>query len=464
MNRNPTSLALIAISGLCLLTVPARAADFAVPGEYATIQAALQMARAGDTVVVQPGLYREQLTIGAGVTVRSVGDGKAGKNGLARAEATVIDSGGKAPAVVMEEGAVLDGLSVTGAGKFDQAEFDRHHAERGENLPDERGAVGAGGGGSSAIQIDGVTAVVRHCIVHDNGHPGIAISGKRNESEVRGNAVFRNMGGGIGIANGARAWIVGNRCWENLRGGIGCRAAQPLIEENQSFRNVRAGIGIREGAAPTVRGNECYENRRAGIGIRMTGTRPYVHNNTCRDNGMAGIGCRAQAAPILVGNECSGNRLAGIGAMTNARPTIIGNRIHDNMAAAIGLDACDSGEALILDNEISAPKLVCLGVQQGWTVTARDNSFSREGGMPPLVMVFKGGVADFIGNTFDGSGVAAIRSEGESLSATIDLSVPLREKADLLSWGCGACRAGCFRWRTTMILVNGECLNRQRLG
>ena len=33
--------------------------------------------------------------------------------------------------------------------------------------------------------------------------------------------------------------------------------------------------------------------------------------------------------------------------------------------------------------------------------------------MPPLVMVFEGARADFTDNQFDGSGVAAIRSQGQ---------------------------------------------------
>lgn len=397
---------------LLLFSTAGQAAEIAVPGEFPTIQAAIDAAQPGDIVVVQPGRYQERIRVAQKVTVLSAGDATPGKIGLARAEATIIDAGGKSPAVIMEDRSAIDGLTVTGAGRFDQAEFDKHYAERGENLPDERGAVGAGGGGA-AVSIDGVTARVANCIVHDNGQPGIGLSGDAAWSAIKDNHVYRNMGGGIGIADGADGRISGNRCWNNLRAGIGCRNAAPTIEDNHCFENVRAGIGNREGATPIVRRNHCYKNRRAGIGVRMAGTEPQIHWNKCYENGMAGIGCRDGAAPIIVGNECYKNRLAGIGAMSNARPTITDNKIYENEAAAIGLDACESGEALIHRNHIVAKKLVCIGIQSGWSVSVEDNQISRKGGLPPLVMVFEGARADFTGNQFEGSGVAAIRSQGQ---------------------------------------------------
>ena len=115
----------------------------------------------------------------------------------------MLDAGGNAPAVRLLEGARLDGFSVTGAGEFDQNLFDKHHAERGENLPDRLGAVGVGDG-NAAILIEDVSGEVRNCIVRDNGHPGIGVIGEGNQSAILNNAVFRNMGGGIGIANTKR--------------------------------------------------------------------------------------------------------------------------------------------------------------------------------------------------------------------------------------------------------------------
>jgi hypothetical protein len=404
----------------------ASAAEVQAPGGFLNVQAAINSAQPGDTVVLSAGYYREQITIPSAVKLRSAGDAALGKTGLARAEATVIDVGGNVPAVALKEGASMDGITVTGAGKFDQKIFEQHHAQRGENLADNHGEVGVSGS-SAAIVIDGGDATVTNCIVHDNGHPGIGVIGP-GHVVIQDNHVYRNMGGGIGIANGARGLVSGNRCWMNLRAGIGCRNSFPTITENHCYENVRAGIGIREGASPEVYLNKCYKNRRAGIGIRMEGSEPRIFANVCYENGMAGIGCRDRAAPIIFKNECHSNRLAGIGAMGNARPSIVDNKLYGNEAAAIGLDSCEAGEALILDNRIVAKKLVCIGIQSGWTVRIEGNQIEREGGMPPLVMVFEGAQADFIGNTFTGSGVAAIRSRGQIFVCDNQFNCPATRK------------------------------------
>ncbi|MFT5465183.1 MAG: parallel beta-helix repeat protein [Verrucomicrobiales bacterium] len=396
------------------------AAEIGVPGDFKTIQAAIDSAASGDAVVVQPGHYAEQLAMREGVVVQSA-------KGEKRAEKTILDAGGKSPAVTMAEGSTLDGLTVTKAGKFDQAIFDKHFETRGENLADDQGAVGYEGS-SPAVVVAGVTATVKNCIVHDNGNAGIGVSGKKNKSQILNNVVYRNLGGGIGFADGTTALAKGNTCYENLRGGIGCRASSPEIRGNRCFGNVRAGVGIREGATPLVIENECFENRRAGIGNRMKGTAPIIKENKCYRNGMAGIGTRNEASPRIEGNECFENEMAGIGATADARPTIVGNKIYDNKLAAIGLDTCKAGHAVIKDNEITAKTLVAIGIQAGWTVEIEGNQIKREGGMPPLVMVFKGATAEFTGNDFTGSGVAAIRSQGEIVVRGNDFKCPSPRK------------------------------------
>lgn len=402
------------------LAVPlAVARTIEVPAEHATLRAALEAAERGDTVLVAAGTYKERVRLKPGVTLRSAGDDGRGEIGLLRAEKTIIDGSGAVaegedadPGVAMAEGAVLDGFTVTGVGEYDEAKWNEHFETRGANQPHEHiGHFGAPGVGA-----DGVTCKILNNIVHHNGHTGIAIRGEEGREvapEVRGNTCFRNMGGGIGIMRKATGVVSGNTCYENFYAGIGHSGASPLVEKNECHGNVRAGIGISEGACPTVRSNKCYRNRRAGIGTR-TGeeTAPTIEDNDCYENGMAGIGTDEGAAPTIRGNRCFRNELAGIGSRANSKPVILENEVRENQAAGIGFDECEAGEAVVRGNRVFGNKLVAVGVHRGWKVVFEGNEFGREGGLPPMMMVFEGAECEIRDNSFQVSGVAGVRVAG----------------------------------------------------
>ena len=430
---------LTACFALCLLSTKLSAATLRVPAEHARIQSAVDAAKAGDTVLVAAGTYRERVTLKAGVTLRSAGDDAPGKLGLTRAEATVIDGGGTPEpraGVEMAAGAVLDGFTIANVGRYDDAEWNRHFATRGNEQPHEHiGAPGVAG-----VSMRGVTCEVRHNLVHHTGYTGIAITGVAGAAcspLVVSNICHRNMGGGIGSMNGSTAIIRGNTCFENFYAGIGHENASPLVESNRCFGNIRAGIGISEGASPTVRFNECRDNRRAGIGIRTgANTRPIVERNDCFNNGMAGIGVEEEAAPELRFNRCHRNLLAGIGARDHARPLILGNECFENgeagiglmtghgtlvasnlcrlnKSAGIGLAGGGSNTATLTGNRLLENALVALGVNAGWSIAATGNEMARSEGLPPLVMVAAGATATFTNNVLRGGGVAGLRMAGD---------------------------------------------------
>ncbi len=395
---------------------PALAVTLRVPRDHTTLRAAIGASLSGDTILVASGTYQERFRLKPGTIMRSEGDDATENDCLKRAEVTIIDGGGNdgdQPGIVMAEDSILDGFTITNVGVYDEALWKQHFESRGEELGDDEGSVQAEGT-VPAISIHGVSCSVVNCIVHHNGDVGISILGKekrRTAAFITGNLVFRNMGGGIGVAEGAEPIIRDNTCKENLRAGIGCRIANPIITDNVCFQNVRAGIGCREGSKPLLRGNKCYQNRRAGIGIRMEGTAPVVENNECYENGMAGIGCRDDASPILRNNVCRKNKLAGIGCRDGGKPLIVGNECRENDRVGIGVER--NAVAIILGNKCLDNKLVAIGVIGKSTATITGNELSRTGGVPPIIAVKDGSTATIRDNRITGGGVAAVLIQGQ---------------------------------------------------
>jgi hypothetical protein len=378
------------------------AATLQVPQDQKTIQAGIDAAKVGDTVVVSAGTYKERIRLKPGFTVKSAGNNAKGQLGLKRAEATIIDgsvTGAKGPGVTMAEGSTLDGFTVTGVGKYDDALWNKHHATQGEEQSHEH--IGVPGTAGIAV-IDVTRCTVTNNIVHHIGYTGIAIlgaQGKRVAPHVFRNVAYRNMGGGIGSMKESTATIEENVCFENFYAGIGHNNASPLVIKNTCYGNVRAGIGISEHSRPIVRGNTCYKNRRAGIGIR-TGeeTQPIVEHNECYENDMAGIGNRDDARPIIRNNRCYKNRMAGIGSRDGARAVIEFNECYENEMAGIGsrlgaapvirnnrcyknqmagIGAREKARPVIEDNVCFENRMAGIGTQQDAAAIVRNNRCYR---------------------------------------------------------------------------------------
>ncbi len=430
------------LASLLATVNPCTAKELRVPAEFKSIQAAVDAADAGDTILVEPGLYEERVTLRPRLTLRSAGVDAKGSLGLTRAEATIIDGGGatkSGPGIATAEGCIVDGFTVRNVGIYDEQSWQKHYETHGE----EQSYDHIGEPGIAGIAVDGVNCEVRNNIVHHIGYTGIAImgaDGKDVSPLIEKNVCYRNMGGGIGAMQGNTATIQNNICFENFYAGIGHSGASPRVLNNECYGNIRAGIGISEDSSPLVRGNRCHHNRRAGIGIR-TGqeTAPLVEENECFENDYAGIGVREEAAPTIRRNRCYRNKMAGIGSRTGATPKIVenecfeneksgigqmsgcrtvieGNYVHHNKTSGIGFDPGEGGESQVTGNRVIDNEMVAAGVNAGWNVTFTDNQLSRQGGLPPIVMVFAGSRVVFKGNTIRGGGVAGVRVSGEVIA------------------------------------------------
>jgi len=365
----------LVVTFLLLSGFTLNAATRSVPQQYQTIQSAIDAAQPGDIVLVSPGRYQERLQLTPQVTVKSVGDNTPGKLGLQRAEVTILDGkfpAAQGPGVEMAEGAIIDGFTVTGIGKYDEEAWQQHW----ETFGEEQTHQNIGVPGTAGISVIGVEqCTIRNNIVHHIGYTGIAIQGaegKRVSPHVIGNITYRNMGGGIGSMKQSTATIEKNICFENYYAGIGHNHASPLVLNNTCYANIRAGIGISEYACPIVRGNRCYQNRRAGIGIRDgEATQPIIEHNTCYENEMAGIGNREHARPIIRHNTCYKNKMAGIGSRDGGRALIEHNQCYENGMAGIGSRL--GASPVIRNNRCYRNTMAGIGVREGARPVVEDN-------------------------------------------------------------------------------------------
>ena len=300
-------------------------AELAVPGEYRTIQAAIDAARPGDAVRIKAGTYDESLILKDGV--RLIGEGYD--------RVTIRSDGSRADVLLVRNcsSGLVTGLTLQHAGA---------------------GASGAGAR-PSPLQIVSSTVEVFRCRIASAAGSGISITGACSplihECLVEGSAldgirvgddatpiINDNIAVGSGhhgIAYGKRAGgtAQGNTCKANQWSGIAVTGAgaAPSLVSNVCTENLKCGIYFGEGAAGIAQGGTCDKNKDTGILVLDAGTAPTLKDNVCSGNEQHGI-CFAQGAGGTAdGNTCSNNKSCGIAASGDGTaPALRRNKCNSN--------------------------------------------------------------------------------------------------------------------------------------
>jgi len=384
MKSTRSTIIVPALLFITLCAATAHAAVINVPGDYPTIQAAINAAAGGDTIVVAPGTYTENIDfIGKAVTVESSGG----------AAVTVIDGGKLGSTVTFQTGeiigSVLDGFTVTngsatdGGGIFcDGASpsifsniITANEAEHGGGIFCDNGSGGviynntitansttgyymAGGAGiyldsySAPLILD--NAVTNNVSTYNGG--GITcnhgaypvISG----NDITGNACPIN-GGGILCENGSDATITDNTITGNSAsgypgGGIHIRESVVTVTGNIITGNSAyhaGGIYCWFSSATIIEDNVISQNtaNSSGGGVGLNGSSATVRNNTITENTAStggGIKYTGQGGhPVITGNVIADNAAYSGGAFTFefcSNATIRGNIIAGNTADYAG--------------------------------------------------------------------------------------------------------------------------------
>ena len=248
---------LLSLAMLSIAATQSVAETRLVPGDYATIQQAIQASNDGDTVVVEPGTYGAINFLGKNITVTSTDP-----EDPDIVEATIINGGGVGSVVTFESGetseAVLTGFTITGGYGTVVSEVGNYvfwgagvfcnmssPTIKGNIITDNIGpiqiigdnpeqwrlgyGVGIGCFGSS-------TTIMNNIIKNNSGYAGaIFVAG---DDKICNNLIYDNsavVGGGLILAGGQliNNTIVGNDTNASTQAGSGPGGNIYILYDNQ---------------------------------------------------------------------------------------------------------------------------------------------------------------------------------------------------------------------------------------
>jgi parallel beta-helix repeat protein len=292
---------------------PTHVVDAYQRGDFATIGAAITAARAGDRILVRPGLYEEALVVDKPLEI--LGDGPVAdieirargahalvfKASIGRvANLTLRQAGGKGTwyCVDVTQGRLdLEGCDISSQSSV---------------------CVGIH---------DGADPRLRRNQIHDGKHVGVFVyddgRGTLEDNDISGNAYA-----GVEIATGG----------------------DPTLRRNQIRDGKSAGVYVYDDGRGTLEDNDISGNARIGVQIQ-TDADPTLRRNQIRDGKSAGVYVGNDGRGTLEDNDISGNTYAGVHIVAGGDPTLRRNRINRNAYRAVRI--LEGGRGTLEDNDLT---------------------------------------------------------------------------------------------------------------
>jgi len=218
------------------------------PGNYSTIQAAIDDANPGDMVFVHKGTYSENLVVNTSLSM--IGEDR---------DKTTLDGRGKGDVVYI----VTNHVNVTG---FTIVNSDP-------------------GNGSAGVNV----YFTRNCSVVDNNisgnNFGIVLLGS-GDNVISNNTLSGNSRDGILVGLSHNNTIAGNNVSHNGRNGIFIASSMHnVLAHNTAMKNEWEGLSIQDSESNTLDNNSVSSNRESGIDIESSKA-IFLASNTLTEDGI----------------------------------------------------------------------------------------------------------------------------------------------------------------------------------
>ena len=254
-----------------------------VPGDHATITAALRVAEPNDRILVAKGIYHESLEIPPGVTL--VGES---------VEGTVIECPAELGAVVTllekARSVRLASLTLRHSGLVnDEERFSIIAVDGGEMEGDDLRLVRASGHGVAVL--NGGKIKLQRCLITDSGWDGVAVKGEGSHAELIKVRSERNLQHGVDFWDGAGGKVVDSVVSGNGLNGILVIEAKQAVEvlRTKSQKNRELGVVVSGGVGFVLEDCEVDGNLLGGVFLGKESLGIRLEGNGITENGEVGL-------------------------------------------------------------------------------------------------------------------------------------------------------------------------------
>ncbi|MDY6892663.1 MAG: NosD domain-containing protein [Chloroflexota bacterium] len=257
---------------LVVIKVETSPAPIYVPDDYLTIQAAVDAANPGDTIIIRDGIYTENIDIDKSLTIVSENGVELTSIQAARADDHIFH--------LTAGNVTVSGLSIYGANDWGYA-------------------------GIYLDSVSGCTIANNRCgwdFNHKNRR-GISLSYSHGNM-ISQNTCNQNNDHGVMLEYSNDNTVVGNTCNQGLY-GIGLyHASDNTISQNTCNQNI-SGCYLDQSDNNTLTGNTCNQNM-CGIGLPYSSYN-IISENTCEQNSESGIYLDYSVSNALAANTMVDN-------------------------------------------------------------------------------------------------------------------------------------------------------------
>ena len=427
------------------VTLAQKGSRLKVPGDHATISAALDASAAGAVIVVAKGLYEETLTLKPGVRLEGAGanltvvrgpgsdsvldatDAKGAEVigvGFEHPDQTANPGRGEPLVHIGGVGGVTLSACVMAKGWGDGVRIDggKDVIFKGCEVNEPRG---------HGIRIRGAGVVLKDCKVVFAGLEGVRVEsgshlkalkvvvqgskgvGLRGEGddtklELEGLISKVNIRDGL-FLEGCRATLKDCEVVANDRGGVSAIRTIIAVDGGRVTGNKRNGLALMRGAKATVKGVEVKGNEFSGIAIVNAGGEAKVTEVDTSDNKHYGVFVHQGARAELLQVTADRNGFSGASAADEGTEIVIADsKFRDNLKHGVSV----TGEAVGTLSKIAAERNKMQGVGVFDRARAKlVRSSAKENGSNGL-QVWKGASVEAERNTFDKNKQSGIEING----------------------------------------------------